>query len=328
QTLHQFKDTKIEDIDRLNEVKDVRWSLDDSLLLSNKDDSFKNENDAIDSGVTNRHKVLNPHEQYFPKDFDEKSAMKKAMLDSNIQAWRDVGECQHAMNVLREIIKCDMSVLSWSLTYEAEKWAVLLASRLTDKTVSDKVHLSRSYGDMGQLIYYAEGLFQGPGCNMAITAWLRHGLGIETIDSVGHLSPLEHGKVIGGHFKQLLWQGSQRFGAGISYNNVTRSGFVVMFFKDLIQEQSKVKIPTEPLQMTFWQLQLPGYRNALFQQNSIETNLGYTPCYSRMAQCDDWAKEGQCQVPALQYFMHKNCFRSCTKCILDRNELIDGGWST
>ena len=164
-----------EDIDHLKEVKGVRWSLDDSPLFSNHDGIHGNKNNVTDDhgDVTNRHKVLNRHEHFLPKDFDETSAMKKAMRDSNIQTWRDVEECQHALNVLREVINCDMSVFSWSLSYEAEKWAVFLASRLTDKSVSQKVHLSRSFADLGQLIYYAEGLFQGPGCNMAITAWLR-----------------------------------------------------------------------------------------------------------------------------------------------------------
>jgi Thrombospondin type 1 domain./ShK domain-like. len=72
---------------------------------------------------------------------------------------------------------------------------------------------------------------------------------------------------------------------------------------------------------------LPGYRNPLLKPITIESNLGESVCLSRYAICDDWAKEGHCEIPVMQKFMHNNCYRSCSGCVRLMDNPIDGGWT-
>ena len=51
------------------------------------------------------------------------------------------------------------------------------------------------------------------------------------------------------------------------------------------------------------------------------------PCVSQRYHCDEWAAEGQCDVPALRSYMWQYCYRSCSDCIFNENIPIDGGWS-
>ena len=80
--------------------------------------------------------------------------------------------------------------------------------------------------------------------------------------------------------------------------------------------------------LTYWQLLLPGYRNSLHKAVSHESNLGYKPCYSRYEKCHEWAKLKHCEIPAFRDFMYYNCYLSCSSCILVIGVPIPGGWSS
>jgi len=163
----EIQENQIEDdemqLEHMKETQGVRWFA--KAARSNK---TENERYA-------RTQSFDVESQY--KSVPEEEILK-AQQDSNVTIERDYLECQHAYSVARErmgltqVIGMSMSI-SKSMANNAEKWAIYLSSRLTSG-VDDKIFFNEADRDkeFGQLIYYAEGLDQAPGCNMAVTAWI------------------------------------------------------------------------------------------------------------------------------------------------------------
>ena len=161
------------DIDHLKEVKGVRWSIgDDSSSLSNhviNNHGNKNDTASRKAGIL----VWDLDEKYWTGE-EEIAFMNKSMYHKNIKVWRDTGECQHALDMLRKHVKKYMIVHEIDISMKAERWAIALAAYL-DKNDPEKIYMSKAEdygGTYGQLIYYADGLKQAPGCGMALTAWM------------------------------------------------------------------------------------------------------------------------------------------------------------
>ncbi|XP_066915848.1 uncharacterized protein [Clytia hemisphaerica] len=316
------------DIDHLKEVKGVRWSVGDNPVSpSNHVGNHGNEVIARKSKT-----LVWDLDEYYWKGEDENKFMDKSMYHKNISVWRDTNECQHALDMVRKHIRKNMIVHKIDISMKAERWAIALASYL-DENDPEKIYMSKAEGyggTYGQLIYYADGLNQAPGCSMALTAWLSMAyLKLELVNQ----TVIKNTKAIAGDYEQLVWEHSHYFGVGLSYNEKKKAGYVVMFFNTKFIEGESVlnfKMPEGRivrLDVAFWEFLLPGFRNPLTDVINYETNLGYIPCISRRYHCDRWAAEGQCDVPALKSYMRHYCYRSCKGCVRTEDVPIDGGWS-
>ena len=135
-----------------------------------------------DNGDRNRPKNEDWEDEEFFLSGDgveNKELVQKALNDGNVSTWRDVFECKYALNTFRRKADTKLLVHSWNMSDLAEKWAVVLAYKVENLAKDDRHmiymnrHLEQDKG-FGMLVYYAENIPQGPGCNMAIVAFLQY----------------------------------------------------------------------------------------------------------------------------------------------------------
>ena len=95
-----------------------------------------------------------------------------ALSDKDIDVYRDNRECTYAFDMFRTHVKQPIMIYKRGLASKAERWAVYLASRWR-KQNEKKFDFSEEERSLGQLIYFAENMDQGPGCEMAINGWAK-----------------------------------------------------------------------------------------------------------------------------------------------------------
>ena len=201
-----------DEIDHLKEIEGVHWStlsripsVEDSVVnntsslknpLSNTTAHSKTASSRYDDGddedviLARRQKSggggafqlenekWEDGEYYLLDKGEEHKLVEKSLDDKDVRVWRDMQECKYAMNVFR--VKAGLRLVAhrWNMSYIAEKWAVFLASNIENLIKNDRrmIYMSRNLEKMGygMLVYYADNLLQGPGCNMAIVAFLQY----------------------------------------------------------------------------------------------------------------------------------------------------------
>ncbi|XP_066921002.1 uncharacterized protein [Clytia hemisphaerica] len=245
-----------------------------------------------------------------------------ALLDKDIDVYRDNLECTYAFEVFRAHVHKPIMIFKRGLASKAERWAVYLASRWRQHKGS-KFAFFDEERELGQLIYFADNMDQGPGCEMAISGWANKIVnGLVATDNLFMNKAID----MAGNLQQIFWTNASKYGIGISYSRMTKSGFLVAFFKERLPENEQLDTSFKyEKKLKVWQMQLPGFRNPLQHHVNAQTNLGYMPCISSNLGCKSYAEKGHCQIPAFQSIMNHTCFRYCYDCI--ENIPIDGGWS-
>lgn len=235
---------------------------------------------------------------------------------------REKFECDYAHKIVRDIHSEKEMVWDEELAYQAEKWAIHLATE-----VGKIVHSSFTFPNGSR---YGENLYQldhgaPAGCNLAVHAWY----------SEIHEYDYDHpGKTTSqGHFTQLIWNETTHFGVGIAFEPKSTRSFIVARYVpagnwDVDDYKSDVWRPKPGSHIPSIKELVPvGARDPVmvevgyFKEDNDNKRL---PCIDT-TDCSYYAQQGDCTHPTYKKAMRQMCYKSCSGCT--PGDPIDGGWT-
>ena len=151
----------------------------DDLILARTQQDDEDNKESVVQGNQPENEYWEDDDFFLSGNKSEIELVNEALKDPHVTTWRDIQECKFALNMFRTKARHRLLVHNWNMSDIAEKWAVLLAHRVEHLAQGDShmIYMSRRIEQdlgYGMLAYYAENIPQGPGCNMAIVAFLRY----------------------------------------------------------------------------------------------------------------------------------------------------------
>ncbi|XP_066927047.1 uncharacterized protein [Clytia hemisphaerica] len=148
-----------------------------------------------------------------------------------------VAECVYAHNQVRR--KHGLPNLLWDpeLSYNAEEWALILASRSAG-LIHSKQPSNRNGIYYGENLFYGMGSVYGHNCSEAVYAWYSE------IRNFEWSNPRYSSAI--GHFYQLVYKDTKYFGVGIACAENVEESFIVARYLEGSQS-SKIAETPEPL---------------------------------------------------------------------------------